>query len=223
MNKAVNRSVIVAGWLLAISALLGTGILWLTNWHTEPYIDENERQALLRSLNAVIAAGSYDNDLLVDNIGVHAGTLTANSMTSTVYRARRQGEPVAVAITCVAPDGYNGDILLLVGIDYAGTVTGVRVIKHRETPGLGDGIEKERSDWIDIFTGRSRNNPDDDHWKVNKDGGEFMQLTGATITPRAVVKAVHRALVFYTEHRETLFNLDSNKTYNADTEQGKSS
>jgi electron transport complex protein RnfG len=124
---------------------------------------------------------------------------------SIVYRARKAGKPVAVVLTVVAPNGYSGPIVLLVGIDYSGDITGVRVVKHRETPGLGDAIEIERSDWIERFTGKSRRNPGRAGWKVKRDGGEFDQLTGATITPRAVVAAVSGALEYFEHNRDNLF------------------
>lgn len=208
-----TRAVLGAGGLLAISALLATGILWLTNWHAKPYIVENERIALLRSLNAVISRDRYDNDPVTDSIGVDASAITANQITSRIYRARKSGQNAGVAITAVAPDGYSGSIVLLVGIDYPGTLTGVRILSHHETPGLGDAIEEDRSDWITKFTGRSRHNPEDARWKVKKDGGDFMQFTGATITPRAVVKAIHACLVFYDQHRGELYDLKAGNSY----------
>jgi len=211
MTETRAKSIFTAGWILALASLLGTGLLWLTSWHAEAYIRENERNMLLHSLNQVIPANSYDNDLLDDSIQLDAQAVTAGVITSTVYRARQHGKPVALAMTTVAPDGYNGTIVILVGINHEGVLNGVRIIKHRETPGLGDAIEAERSDWVFGFHGRSRNNPGDDHWKVKKDGGDFMQFTGATITPRAVVKAVHRSLVFYTEHRQELFSMPSDQ------------
>jgi electron transport complex protein RnfG len=123
----------------------------------------------------------------------------------TVYRARLHGEPVALVIAAVAPDGYSGTIRLLVGINVDGSLSGVRVVAHRETPGLGDAIEEERSDWILGFTGKSLQNPPLQKWAVKKDGGAFDQLTGATITPRAVVKAVRQALLYYRDQKDALF------------------
>jgi electron transport complex protein RnfG len=122
-----------------------------------------------------------------------------------VYRARKYGWPVAVVLAPVAPDGYNGTIRLLVAIKMDGTLAGVRVIQHRETPGLGDAIEAERSDWILGFDGKSLNDPVQEKWKVKRDGGDFDQFTGATITPRAVVKAVNKALLYFRLHGHSLF------------------
>ena len=109
-----------------------------------------------------------------------------------------------------APDGYNGDIRLLAAIDVTGTVLGVRVVSHRETPGLGDPIEVERSDWVLGFTGKSLLSPQGKSWAVKRDGGEFDQFTGATISPRAVVKAVHNTLLYFKTNQKSLFETASN-------------
>jgi len=122
-----------------------------------------------------------------------------------VFRARKDGKPVALAITPVAPDGYVGPIKLLVAISVDGTILGVRVLSHHETPGLGDAIEEKRSNWVLGFNGHSLSNPEDKGWHVRRDGGQFDQFTGATITPRAVVKAVHKALKFYELNKDKLF------------------
>ena len=106
----------------------------------------------------------------------------------------------------IAPDGYAGAIKLLVGIRANGTLAGVRVISHKETPGLGDGIETKRSNWILGFNDTSLDKPDLHGWQVKRDGGQFDQLTGATITPRAIVKAVHQSLVYFKHNKQTLLN-----------------
>jgi electron transport complex protein RnfG len=122
-----------------------------------------------------------------------------------VYRARMDDKPVAALMIVTAPDGYNGDIKILIAIDVSGVILGVRVISHRETPGLGDPIEIERSDWILSFNDKSLINPRDEGWAVRRDGGEFDQFTGATITPRAVVKAVHNTLLYFEANNKVLF------------------
>ena len=126
-----------------------------------------------------------------------------------IYRARKEGKNIAVIISAVAPDGYAGDISLLVAIDNSGKLIGVRVAKHRETPGLGDAIELKRSDWILNFNGRSLDNPGKKGWRVKRDGGVFDQFTGATITPRAVVKAVYKALEYFKQNSDVLFSTKS--------------
>jgi len=204
-NNSVSKQISKAGWLLAISVLLGTGLLAVIHWHSKSYIAENQRLTLLRSLNAVVPTASYNNDILQDYIEIVSPKYLGTEKPSIVYRARKAGRPVAAVLTVVAPNGYSGPIVLLVGINYAGDITGVRVVKHRETPGLGDAIEIERNPWINIFSGKSIDNPTKTGWQVKRDGGEFDQFTGATITPRAVVAAVYRALAYFEQNRDHLF------------------
>jgi len=197
------RQIGITATILLLFAVIGTAMVAATYEGTRDRIAANERETLLRKLNQLIPPGSYDNELLDDSIELPAGELADRPLR--VYRARLQGQPVAVVMNTIAPDGYSGSIHLLVGINHDGTVAGVRVVAHRETPGLGDGIDEERSDWIYGFNGRSLDDPTYARWAVRKDGGVFDQFTGATISPRAVVKAVHAALLYYRAHRDALF------------------
>jgi electron transport complex protein RnfG len=113
---------------------------------------------------------------------------------------------VAAIFNSVAPDGYNGKIHLLVGVYIDGRLAGVRVVKHAETPGLGDAVEIRKSPWIDDFAGKSLTNPIQERWRVKRDGGDFDQFTGATITPRAVVAAVRNTLLYYQQNADMIFN-----------------
>lgn len=195
----------ISAVLLGIFAVIGGGVVAWIQQQTAPTIAANEQAALLRNLHTLVPPGTHDNDMTRDTIQVSNEALLGTSEPVTVYRARQDGEPVTAILNVVAPEGYSGQIRLLVAIRYSGELAGVRVINHRETPGLGDAIEPERSDWIHGFTGKSLDNPEPAGWRVRKDGGEFDQFTGATVTPRAVVKAVHNALKYYAEHREQLF------------------
>lgn len=193
------------GALLAAFAVLSTAVLAFTYLQTKKIVDRNEAAALLERMDAVIPKDRYDNELLKDSITVRSPEYLGTNAPVTVYRARRQGRPVGVIFRAVAPNGYSGNITLLVGIYADGRIAGVRVLNHRETPGLGDPIEVERSPWILSFDGKSLQNPPPNRWAVRKDGGAFDQFTGATITPRAVVGAVKRALQFYESRRDELF------------------
>jgi electron transport complex protein RnfG len=193
------------GWLLAIFAVVSTGMLAYTYENTKEQVAINQREFLLHTLHALVPPTAHDNDLYSDTITVRSPEYLGSREPVTVYRARKQGAPVAVILSIDAPDGYSGDIHLLVAIAYDGTVLGVRVASHKETPGLGDAIEVDRSNWILGFNGKSLDNPDEKGWHVKKDGGVFDQFTGATITPRAVVKAVHKSLKYFAEHRDELF------------------
>jgi electron transport complex protein RnfG len=216
------RNMLIGAMILGLFAVIGTGLVALTYEGTAERIAENERQALLHNLHQIISPDSHDNDIYEDVITVHDRALLGSKEGVNVYRARIGGHPVAAVIASAAPDGYNGTIKLLVGIHYDGTLAGVRVINHRETPGLGDAIEAERSDWILGFSGHSLQQPAAEQWKVKKDGGVFDQFTGATITPRAVVKAVYNTLRYYQQHREALFDDGPDNGGNHDEHEGES-
>jgi electron transport complex protein RnfG len=198
-----------AGLLLAAFALIGGSLLAMTDSATRDRIAQNEREFTLGSLNEIVDPRRYDNDLFTDVIEVTDQELLGSKNPVEIYRARAQGQPVAAIIAAQAPDGYNGKIKLLVGINIDGSIAGVRVTAHRETPGLGDGIELERSNWILGFDGLGLGHPGPEGWHVKRDGGQFDQFTGATITPRAVVKAVRNTLLYFDAHKSELFTLPS--------------
>ncbi|NIP18106.1 MAG: electron transport complex subunit RsxG [Xanthomonadales bacterium] len=198
-------SVLRSAGLLGLVAVLGTALLAGVNALTHDRIAEQERLVVMRQLAQVLPAHLYDNALHDDFIEITEPGHFRGKGHVRIHRARLEGREVGVIFNLVAPDGYNGDIRLLVGVFPNGAVSGVRVIAHRETPGLGDPIERERSDWILGFDGRSLDNPGPEGWAVRRDGGVFDQFTGATITPRAVVEAVQRVLEYHESHAETLF------------------
>ena len=199
------RQIIITTIILLLFAVVGTTLVAYTFEKTRDQIAANERATLLRKLHRLIPADQHDNVLLEDTTTARDEALLGSDEPVMVYRARRNGEPVALVIAAIAPDGYSGSIKLLVGINVDGTLSGVRVVAHRETPGLGDAIDETRSDWIYMFDGKSLQAPDVSRWAVKNDGGDFDQLTGATITPRAVVKAARNALLYYRDHQEALF------------------
>lgn len=187
-------------------AVAGTGLVAVTLTATEERIAANERAALLENLNNLVSADRYNNVLLEDTLHIVAPKSLGTTQPVTVYRAYRDQQPVALFATPVAPNGYSGPIKLLVGVYADGTLAGIRVLNHRETPGLGDAIEIGRSDWVRYFEGKSLGNPPIAKWKIEKDGGVFDQFTGATVTPRAVVRAVRRFLVYVEKNRDYLFS-----------------
>ncbi|MCP4388716.1 MAG: electron transport complex subunit RsxG [Gammaproteobacteria bacterium] len=196
---------LISGAFLWLFAVAGTTLVAVTEFTTEDAIVENERQLLLRNLYALLPADQLDNDIASDTLELPAAPLLGTESISIAYRARLQGEPVAVIFNSIAPNGYNGKIHLLVGVNLDGSLAGVRVIKHAETPGLGDGIEIRKSPWVRSFDGKSLDNPDADGWRVKRDGGEFDQLTGATITPRAIISAVRNTLLYYRHNADMIF------------------
>jgi len=203
--KALMRNMIISALLLGLFAVAGTAIVSLTFDLTRDTIADMEREYLLNSLHIILAENEHDNDLFSDTRQLLAPQQLGSKKPITVYRARKAGKPVAAVFSSVAPDGYNGDIHLLVGVYADGSLAGVRVLKHLETPGLGDRIEADRSDWILGFDGLTLRHPDNKGWAVKKDGGSFDQFTGATITPRAVVKAVHKTLLYFQQNRQMIF------------------
>jgi electron transport complex protein RnfG len=184
--------------LLGVFALLASGALaWASN-ATGAAIAAAEAKDLRDSLAEVLPQGMADNDFLKDTV-----ELEKEGKTVTIYRARKEGV-VKAALFKVAERGYAGDIQVLMAVDSAGKTLGVRVLKHSETPGLGDTIEVKKDPWVKSFDGKSLADPTPDKWAVKKDGGIFDQFAGATITPRAVVKAVKGGMDFYTEHRKEI-------------------
>ena len=205
-----------AAIVLALFAVVGTGMVAATYEGTKDRIAANERQALLDSLFTIVPQDRLDNDIVTDNLTVTDQKMLGTPKPVTVYRARKDGKPVAAVLAPVAPDGYSGNIRLLVGINHDGSLAGVRVIAHKETPGLGDPIEEQKSDWILGFDGKSLAEPEESGWAVKKDGGIFDQFTGATITPRAVVNEVHRSLQYFNAHRDELFAIEQVEEANKD-------
>ena len=199
------RAIGITAVILFLFAITGTALVAFTYDNTRDRIAANERATLLRKLHVLVAPARHDNDLYEDTVRVSNAELFGTAAPVAIYRARLGTRPIALVLPAVAPDGYNGRIKLLVGINHDGSLAGVRVFSHRETPGLGDAIEEERSDWITGFAGKSLGDPAPERWRVKKDSGDFDQLTGATITPRAIVKAVKKSLLYYREQRDSLF------------------
>jgi electron transport complex protein RnfG len=199
------RSMLRGAILLTLTALIGGGLVVTVYSLTADRIAANEREALLRSLNELVPPELHDNDLLQDVIQVDAPDLLGSPTPLPAYRAHRKGQVTAIILTAIAPNGYSGGIKLLIAIHHDGELGGVRIVHHQETPGLGDKIDLSRSDWVLSFDGKSLGNPTDSHWKVRKDGGDFDQFTGATITPRAVVHAVYNALKLFREEQQDWF------------------
>ena len=188
---------VLAGFALAAAVLLG-----LADLATRGVIQTRLEEDLKSSLEEVVPADLYDNNLLSDVITVPSAEANIGATETLVYLAKKQGEVRAVSFKFVAPDGYAGPISLVMGIDRNGEILGVRVIAHVETPGLGDKIEVSKSKWVLNFNGKSLDNLTVEQWAVKKDGGVFDQFAGATITPRKVVQAIKRGLEFYKSHRE---------------------
>ncbi|WP_425220505.1 electron transport complex subunit RsxG [Pseudomonas sp.] len=203
-----SRSILRNSVILGLFAVATVGMIAVTQQGTAERISEAQRRVQLSALNEIVPHDQHDNDLLTDRFTVQDRQYLSLSAPAEAYRARQGDRVSAVILPVVAPDGYSGRIDLLVGIRADGSIAGVRSVSHRETPGLGDKIDAGKSQWILSFNGKSLSMPIPDQWAVKKDGGQFDQFTGATITPRAVVKAVYQALNYFDEHRAALLQLD---------------
>ena len=194
-----------AGWravlsLAGIAALVGlvVGVAWDS---TRDRIADNEARRVLAELTAILPPTLYDNEPHRDVITLDL----SGDESRQIWRARRNGEPVAAVLTSLAPDGYSGQIRLLVAITVDGQILGVRVASHSETPGIGDAIDARKSPWIRTFIGHSLTDPPESRWRLKKDGGDFDAISGATISSRAVVAATRRAMQYFRLHREQIF------------------
>ncbi|MDP2562901.1 electron transport complex subunit RsxG [Psychrobium sp. 1_MG-2023] len=201
MNNVITKN----GLILAGFALCVTMIVAITHQGTKEKIAEQEQKQLLKILDQVIDSTSYNNALYKHCVPVLSEQFLGSKEEQRAFVALHNEQPVAIAIETIAPNGYNGNIDLVVGINYQGVVTGVRTLSHQETPGLGDKIEIKKAPWITTFNSKFITKHDDEQWQVKKDGGQFDQFTGATITPRAVVQAVKNTLVYFKRNKETLF------------------
>ncbi len=210
-NSRYRERLAYHGGLLGVMALLASAALVIGNLETRDDIAQRLDEDMQASLRQVIPPNLYDNDPLQDSVLIAPLNNNAGNHNGVrVFRARRQGRVVAVAFQIKA-SGYGGVVNLIMGVNRKGEILGVRVISHAETPGLGDKIETQKSDWILGFNGRSLRKPDPAGWKVRKDGGRFDQFSGATITPRAVIKAIKQGLQFFAGHQQTLLSEDDDR------------
>lgn len=209
LRQAITRnSLLLAGFAVLTALLVATTFLG-----TKDRISAAQRAAEEKALLQIIPRDRHDNAMLDDRIAAPSNDpLLQLSEAKSIYIARRDGIPTAALIPAIAPDGYSGAIELIVGVNRDGTVAGVRVLQHRETPGLGDAVDHRKSDWIHSFQGRSLDEPTEERWTVRKDGGDFDQFTGATITPRAVVHATARVLQYAKDNRSALFGTQDEDT-----------
>jgi electron transport complex protein RnfG len=202
--NAVLQNALRTSTILFMFALIGTAMMAYTFRHTQPIIEKSAQAEKLALINQVLPKSLYDNDLLASYRELPAHDLLGTHKPSGMWLAIKGGQPAGVVLEAIAREGYSGNVDLLIGISAEGVVTGVRVTRHKETPGLGDYIELAKSPWILQFNGKSYDPDLDVRWRVKKDGGEFDSRAGATITPRAIVKTVREALKYFQLNRERL-------------------
>ena len=205
MNDGKKPPVWASGAILAVLAAICTALVAITHSTTAPRIAANAQAYLEQSLQPVLEGLEYDGKLSESTLTIEPPHELPGGKPVTVYRVYADGAPVAALFIVTAKDGYSGTLILLVGIAADGEISGVRVLEHRETPGLGDLIESSKSDWIEQFRKRSLANPDRELWSIKRDGGVYDQLTGASITPRSVIKAIKETLLYFEANREMVF------------------
>ena len=203
-------SIGLSGTVLALFAAVTSIAIGWTYLSTKNQIDFEVRRAEARQLLEIFPPGTHDNDMVDDTFTLEAETpLLGIREERQGYRVRQNGAVIGVILPATARDGYSGDIRVLVGIRRDGTVAGIRVVAHRETPGLGDKVDIRKSDWVTDFNERSLTDPNLTGWNVKKDGGVFDQFTGATVTPRAVILATRRALEYANLNTAALFETEA--------------
>ena len=204
MPETILKHTIKTAITLVAFAFAFTLLMTVVYQVTKAPIAESEAAARIALFQQVIPHDRYDNAVLTDTVDIAPSALLGNKKPTTANIARMSAEPGAVVLESRAPDGYSGDIKLLVAINSDGVISGVRVIKHTETPGLGDYIDIAKSQWIKLFDAESLTKTSSANWAVTKDGGTFDYMAGATITPRAVIKAVHKALQYFEANKTVL-------------------
>jgi electron transport complex protein RnfG len=205
MRRTLAKASFHTALNLLFFALIGTALLALTYQLTRETIARSEENEKLKLIKQIAPAAAYDNDIMKDTAQLAPDELLGNDNATVAYRGRLKNLPSIAVLQAVAPDGYGGRINLIIAIHRDGRIGGVRVISHNETPGLGDYIEIAKNNWVTLFNDTSLESRKNSDWKVKKDGGTFDYMAGATVTPRAMVKAVHKALQYYALHRDELF------------------
>ena len=205
MAESIFKHTVKTVVIMATFTLVGTLGLAFIHEQSKGKIEVNEAIEKMKSFAQVLPANVYDNKLLEDFVTVPAGGELNNRDATKIYVARLAGVATAVILETTAHDGYSGDIKLLMAVRNDGSISGVRVIAHKETPGLGDYIDILHGDWIKSFDHLSLTMRPSAQWKVKKDGGQFDYMAGATITPRAVVNITQAALHYVEANKAQLF------------------
>lgn len=204
-----ERPIWKSGVTLAVIAAVCTAMVALTWQLTAERIEKNKTEWLERSLQPALAGLFFDSGVTESMLLIPQPHELPGKDAAIVYRVYAAEEPVAALFVVTARNGYAGPIRLLIGVEMDGNVTGIRVLEHRETPGLGDRVETSKSDWALQFDGRSLRDPEPLKWAIRGDGGEFDQLTGASVTPRAIIKAIRQTLQYFEANVETIFAAES--------------
>jgi len=205
LKHTSKTALTLIGFSLVFTALLAYVFII-----TKAPIEKSEAELRRALFGQILPENMHNNRLLEDTVNIAPNELLGNKQVTVANRARIDNQPSAVILEALAHDGYSGDIKLLIAIRYDGSISGVRVLTHKETPGLGDYIDIAKGNWIKLFNNESLSKTSDQNWAVKKDGGQFDYMAGATITPRAVIKAVHKALQYFEANKQALFSERAN-------------
>ncbi len=206
MSESILKHALKTSITMICFALLGTALLSYVFQLTREPIAQSEAEARLDLFKQVLPENTYDNKILESVVEIPADELLGNKLPTKANIASLNQQPVGIILESVAHDGYSGDIKLLIAFRADGSISGVRVLAHKETPGLGDYIDIKKDRWITQFDDESLTKTVEKLWRVKKDNGQFDYKAGATITPRAVVGAVHKALIYFEKNKLILFN-----------------
>jgi H+/Na+-translocating ferredoxin:NAD+ oxidoreductase subunit G len=204
MSFLFNKQNISSILPLTITSLVCFIFIIIVHNISKDKISINKERAALAVINEVMPI-KYDNDLFNDNVIIDVPAYINPTKSITAYRARVNNQPRAVSLMPVMTKGYNGNISLIIGIAYDGALTGVRILQHNETEGFGDKAHQDKTDWLLGFNNHSFEGLPEEKWAVKKDGGEFDQLSGATITSRSIINIVYKVLEYYSENRNSFY------------------
>ncbi|MSP86424.1 MAG: electron transport complex subunit RsxG [Methylotenera sp.] len=209
LNNAILKNALKTTITMLTFAFVGTLLLAYVFDITRAPIEASEKEARLALFKQIMPENSYDNELLKAQVAIAPNDLLGNRLPTIANIAKLNHKTVGVILEAVAHNGYSGDIKVLIAIRADGSISGVRVLAHKETPGLGDYIDIARGNWIKLFNNESVQRTPAEKWQVKKDGGKFDYMVGATITPRAVVEAVLKALQFYEINKQSIFAVNA--------------
>lgn len=212
MSDSLTKNALRTTLTMLAFALVGTALLAYIFDITRAPIEKSEAEARMALFQQIFPHNKHDNDLLKRTVDIPPNTLLGTRLPTKAHIATLDNQVAGIILEAIAHDGYSGDIKLLIAIDAQGNISGVRVLAHKETPGLGDYIDITRGHWIESFNAESLGKTPEQQWQVKKDGGKFDYMAGATITPRAVIKAVLHALQFFEANKQHLLQNSSTST-----------
>ncbi len=209
-SDELKKSVRKNAFILALFAMASTVLVSIVHQLTKDKIASEVERVMNQRLNKLVSPDSYNNSPSSDCILINNHSRLNQVSIHKIHRMRKDSKPIALVFSSTAHNGYSGDISLLIALSEQNRLLGVEIIDHRETPGLGDKIDSNKSHWLQQFENVELKTISDNRWRVKKDGGDFDALTGATITPRATINAIYQTILYFEEYKPDLFSQTSN-------------